>query len=81
MPSPRSTAIVVCSCGWRAGDSARAGTCEEAEEAERVLLELKVPTMIRHWDLGHQVTLQDRKFAGVVAKAASRLRDQRERGQ
>jgi hypothetical protein len=75
MPPSRATAIVTCSCGWRAGDSARASLHEDMEEAERALMVALTPRLIRHWSLGHHLTLQDRRFAGVVANAAVALRE------
>jgi hypothetical protein len=80
MPPSRAEAIVVCSCGWRAGNATRGALDEAIEEVERTMLATQVPRMVRHWELDHTLTLQDRRYAGVVAMAAERLKERRERG-
>jgi len=76
MPPPRDSAIVVCSCGWRTGNAARAALHEDLLGAEVVLLEMRVPQMVRHWKLGHRIKLGEnapREFLAVIARAAEQV--------
>jgi hypothetical protein len=79
MPPPRASAIVLCSCGSRWGNAARAAACEEMEAVEHRLLETYVPKMVKHWRLGHRIALGEkapREFLATIARAA-----QAERGE
>ncbi|HVZ88058.1 MAG TPA: hypothetical protein VHG72_13890 [Polyangia bacterium] len=81
MPHPRAVSIVLCSCGWRAGNLQRAAACEEMEAVEYVLIEREVPRMIRHFELRHTLKLGEnapRSFLGVIAEAARRVKEARE---
>ena len=74
----RASAIVVCSCGARWGNAARAAACEDMEVAEHALLETYVAKMVRHWTLGHRLALGEnapREFLATIARAAARAAD------
>ena len=78
MPVPRHDAIVICSCGARWGNAARAAACEDMEVAEHALLETYVAKMVRHWTLGHRLALGEnapREFLATIARAAARAAD------
>lgn len=73
MPVPRHAAIILCSCGAKWGNAARAALHEDMMAVERVLLEIKVPVMVRHWRLSHRLTVQHRGFEDVIATVAARM--------
>lgn len=78
MPVPRATAIVLCSCGARWGNIARASAHEDMEAVELALIEALVPLFARHWQLRHTLTLRDGApiaYAAVIAKAAREMAD------
>lgn len=82
MPT-RANAIVVCSCGVKFGRVDRAAACEDMAAVEEALIAAEVPRMVRHWELGHRISLGEnapREFASVVAEAARRVAAARERG-
>ena len=75
MPPIRANSIVTCSCGARWGDHHRASLHEDLAEVEHVLLEMKVPIMVRHHALGHRFTLGENappEFLATIARAAAR---------
>lgn len=75
MPT-RAQSIVVCSCTEKWGNAAKAQQHEDLAEAERVLLEIKVPELIRHHDLGHTLSLGEnapREFFAVITEAARQV--------
>jgi hypothetical protein len=76
MPHPRAVSIVLCSCGWRAGNLARAAKHEDMEAAELALVEAETPRMVRHFQLGHHLRLNEkapRAYAWVVTNAAREM--------
>lgn len=80
MPT-RAQSIVVCSCTEKWGNAARARLHEDLAEGERMLLEIKVPELIRHHDLGHTLSLGEnapREFFAVIAEAARRVKAKRD---
>jgi len=72
MPS-RANAVVVCSCMMKIGDSARANLDPSLMEVEMELVRIRVPDMIRHWRLGHQLTGQDPAFRSIIEDAAAEI--------
>lgn len=82
MPT-RANAIVVCSCGFKVGNMNRIGMDEEALAVEEGILAAYVPRLVRHWTLGHRLSLGEnapREFLGVIAEAARRVAAARDRG-
>jgi hypothetical protein len=79
MPAPRDLSAVTCSCGWRTGDIRLIDSTDwERAEAEMHTLRDKVPTMVRHWRLRHDLTVNPRAPLAVkalIAKAARELAD------
>jgi hypothetical protein len=74
----RDQAAIICSCGWKLGNTSRAAMHEDMEAVEHALIEASVPRLIRHWRLGHRITLREgapMSYAAVIAKAAGRARD------
>jgi hypothetical protein len=73
MPHPRAVSIVLCSCGWRIGNSARAALHEDLMAVEHALIAAELPRLVRHWQLGHRLTLGEnapREFLATIARAA-----------
>jgi hypothetical protein len=71
MPS-RLAAIVVCSCGWKVGDAARAQRSEEQEEVEQKVLRANVTKMYRHHQLGHRLTGRS-EYRGLIEDEALKI--------
>lgn len=56
MPPSFANAIVVCSCGGRWGNAARAKLGEELQDLEYALVVSAIYDLKRHWSLGHTLT-------------------------
>lgn len=83
MPHPRAVSIILCSCGKRWGNFARAALHEDLAAVEAGLIASYIDKFIRHWELGHMLSLGEnapREFMAVVAEAARRVAAGRERG-
>lgn len=83
MPHPRAASIVLCSCGKRWGNYARAALHEDLAAVEQALIAGYIDVMVRHWTLGHRLSLGEnapREFLAVIAEAARRVAAARDRG-
>ena len=76
MPPIREFAIVVCSCGWRIGDTTRAAT-EEMATVEEIILRANVSKMYRHHKLGHRLTGK-REYRGIIEDEALKIKERQE---
>lgn len=75
MAAPRAFALVLCSCGWRFGDSRRLED-EDRLEFELAVVRGIVPMMIRHWELKHEINVAPGAplaVKAVIAKAAEQM--------